>query len=352
MTKWSSPAGRTLMVGLPGTRLEPKVMDRLRRLQPGGVILFDRNLEDAGQTIDLLDELRAALPHPLLLALDQEGGRVSRLASWIGATPSAATLSSAGTEATRRFGAATAGGMRALGFNLDFAPVVDLSPVDAANGIGDRSFGVDPQRVATLAGAFLDGLQGAGVAGCLKHFPGLGPTSLDSHEHLPTADRAREELERLDLFPYRQLGARAASVMVGHAHYPALDVEPALPATLSTVVVTGWLRERLDYRGLVVTDDLEMGAVAALDSNGGVAVRALAAGCDLLLYCADLDRAERAAEAIARAGTDDPGFRRRVRQAERAVETLARQWPAPRGNGDEWSAACREIVASSATSAC
>ena len=351
MTESLSLAGRTLMVGLPAIELDPDVAERLRRLGPGGVILFRRNLHSSRRTIALLDELRRLLPHPLLLAVDQEGGRVSRLEPWIGATPTACALASAGEDATRRFAGATAAALRSLGFNLDFAPVVDLSATDATNGIADRALGVDPQRVAALAGSFLDGLQAGGVAGCLKHFPGLGPTTLDSHVGLPTVDRTLDDLQRLDLDPYRQLGDRAAAVMVGHAHYPMLDPEPGRPATLSTVIVTDWLRGRLDYRGLVVSDDLEMGAVAALDTDGSAGVRALAAGCDLLLYCSDLGRAERAADAIARAARDSPAMQERLQQAARAVESLACRWPAAAGSAAAWDAARRELRASSAIAA-
>jgi len=343
MTESLSLAGRTLMVGLPGTELDAEVAERLRRLNPGGVILFRRNLESCRQTIELLDELRRLVTHPLLLALDQEGGRVSRLEPWIGSTPTASALACAGARATRRFGGATAAALSALGFNLDFAPVVDLSATDATNGIGDRSFGTDPRRVAELAGNFLDGLQAGGVAGCLKHFPGLGATTLDSHVQLPTAERNLDDLQRLDLEPYRRLGKRAASVMVGHAHYPALEPQRGRPATLSSVIVTDWLRGRLSYRGLVVGDDLEMGAVAALDEDGRAAVQALAAGCDMLLYCSELGRAELAAEAIACAARRDPAMQERLQQAARAVESLARRWPAAPGNEAAWDTASREI---------
>jgi len=331
------------MVGLAGPTLDPADARRLQHLGPGGVILFGRNLESAAQTVRLHEAIRQLLPYPLLLALDQEGGRVSRLQPWVGATPTAAALARAGEDAASRFGSATAAALRALGFNIDFAPVVDLCAIDATNGIGDRSFGTDPERVTVLAGAFLDGLQDGGVAGCLKHFPGLGPTSVDSHERLPTATRDREQLDGSDLVPYRRLASRAAAVMVGHGHYPALDPEPDLPATLSTPVVTGLLRQEIGYRGLVVSDDLEMGAVAPLDADGDAAVRAVAAGCDLVLYCAGLDRAERAKVALTRAARTDPGFERRLERAARAVAVAAAHRPTPRGDPGAWDTARRGL---------
>lgn len=345
MSEQRTDPGRLLMVGLPGPTLDPADAERLRRLGPGGVILFGRNLESAAQTAVLLERIQRLLAYPLLLALDQEGGRVSRLQSWIGETPTAAALARAGENAALRFGQATARALRALGFNLDFAPVVDLCTVDATNGIGDRSFGTDPNRATLLAGAFLDGLQDSGVAGCLKHFPGLGPTSVDSHERLPTASRKRDELDVVDLVPFRRLASRAAAVMVGHAHYPALDPEPDLPATLSSPVVTGLLREDIGFRGLVVTDDLEMGAVASLDADGDAAVRAIAAGCDLVLYCAALDRAERARAALLHAARNDAVFGRRLEQAAGAVATAAAGWPAPPSGPSGWDTARRGLQA-------
>lgn len=347
MTVRIAPAGRLLMVGISGPDLDPGTAARLRALRPAGVILFARNLESPPQTARLIAALRRGLDEPPVLALDQEGGRVSRLESWIGPTPPASVLASAGPAAVRRFAQATGRALRSLGFGLDFAPVVDLCPPDVPNGIGDRSFGTDPERVTELAGAFLDGLEAGGVAGCLKHFPGLGPTRVDSHLTLPTAERTREELERLDFVPFRRLGCRSACVMVGHGHYPALDPEPSLPATLSGPIVSGVLRSRLGYSGLVVTDDMEMGAVAALDEDGSGAVRAVAAGCDLLLYCRDLDRAEAAAAALAARADRDAAFARRLDEARQAIETFAACWAAPVEAAGGWEQARSELIAAS-----
>ena len=255
MNDWKRLAGAVLMVGFEGA--EP--LERLRALGPAGLILFSRNLESAGQTIDLTERLKGLLPGPPLLALDQEGGRVSRLEPFIGPTPAAAALARAGSATAKEFGAGTGRALHALGFNIDFAPVVDLCGPEATNGIGDRSFGTDPRLVAELAGSFLEGLQAAGVAGCLKHFPGLGRTAVDSHLELPVASTGLERLQAEDLLPYRLLCPEAASVMVGHAHYPALNPEERLPASCSPEIVNGLLRKELGYGGLVVSDDLEMG---------------------------------------------------------------------------------------------
>lgn len=332
-------AGGVLMVGLPGTDLDRETTRRIRALAPGGLILFRRNLDSPEQTATLLEEAIRELPYPLLLALDQEGGRVSRLEPWIGQTPTATTLARAGNRSARRFGEATGLALRSLGINLDFAPVVDLCEPAATNGIGDRSWSRDPVETCGLAGAFLDGLQGSGVAGCLKHFPGLGDSHVDSHVSLPTVERSLERLEREDLLPYRELGAAAACVMIGHGHYPALDPREELPASCSPRVVEDLLKTRLGYSGLVVSDDLEMGAVSRRDRDGAAAVEALAAGCDLLLYCADLDRAEIAARALALRAGRDPLLAARLEKAVAAVRHTAERWPADRPEPRAWARA-------------
>lgn len=339
-----SDSGMMLMVGLPGPRLDAGIARRIEALGPGGVILFKRNLASAEQTMELLAELTKVLRRPCLLALDQEGGRVSRLAHWIGPTPAAAVLAESGEDATHRFAETTGRALRALGFNVDFAPVVDLCASNAPNGIGDRSFGTDPEVASRLGRAFLDGLAQAGIAGCLKHFPGLGCTRVDSHESLPTVNRSRLQLEQEELLPFRRLAPLAPCVMVGHGHYPALDPQPSRPASLSPQVVSGLLRSELGFAGLVVSDDLEMGAVASLDEGGAAAVEATAAGCDLLLYCSDLGRAERAAATLASRAKVDPDLRRRLREAARAVGSLASRVQPEPGDLAAWDSARRDLM--------
>jgi beta-N-acetylhexosaminidase len=330
------------MVGLPGPVLDPETRRRLAAIRPAGVILFGRNLESPAQVRELLASTRDVLAGDALFAIDQEGGSVSRLAPWIGETPSAATLARAGVGRVRAFGAATGAVVAALGFNLDFAPVVDLCPPDATNGIGSRSFGIDPATSTMLAGAFLDGLQGRGVGGCLKHFPGLGDTAVDSHVELPIARRGVAALLGADMLPFRELAHRAASIMVGHGHYPALVPGAPRPATCSREIV-GRLRGDLEFRGLIVTDDMEMGAIGERDRDGTAAVEALQAGCDLLLYCADLDRAERATESIRREAERDAGFRLRVGDAAGRVARFVQGWPSRAGDGGAWHTACQAI---------
>ena len=318
-------ASRCLMVGLPGPVLDPETADKLEALGPAGVVLFGRNLVDLGPTRELLGRCAAILGEGTLLAVDQEGGRVGRLERWIGPTPSASRLASAGPETVRAFGRATGRALRSIGFNLDFAPVVDLSPPGAANGIADRAFDTTPDAVSRLAREFLEGLQGEGVAGCLKHCPGLGDSSVDSHHVLPTIARNRSALDASDLVPFRQLLGLAQCVMVGHGHYPAFDETP-LPATCSPSIVSDLLRRDLGFGGVIVSDDMEMGAISERDANG--AVEAVTAGCDLLLYCSDLDKARDAASALTRAADGNPALGDRLARSAARVERFARAWPA------------------------
>ena len=332
-------AGRSIMVGLPGAELDAATARWLRELAVAGVILFGRNLVDPAQTAELLSSVVAALPHPALLAIDQEGGKVSRLEPWIGPTPTAVQLQGMDLAAITRFGITTGDALAGLGFNVDFAPVVDLCPADAANGIGDRSFSTDPLETARSAGAFLNGLQSTGVAGCLKHFPGLGDTAVDSHVELPTVTRSEVQLDAVDLLPYRELSTRAACVMVGHGHYEALDGSTPCPGTCSPAVVRDWLRGRLGFDGLAVSDDMRMGAIAPRDVEGQAAFDAIDAGLDLLLYCTDLDLAAAAIERLTRTARADRVFSERLRQAAGKVDVISRLWPAPRADLKRFDAA-------------
>lgn len=336
---WKATAGEVLLVGIPGAELDEATRERLVDLAPAGVTIFRRNLDTPERWAELRARLEQALPPAPLLAIDQEGGRVSRLAPWIGPTPTAETLGRLGPDAAQGFGRLTGEVLRALGFNLDFAPVVDLCAASVGNGIGDRSFGVDPFEVARVADAFVDGLQSVGVAGCLKHFPGLGDTCVDSHVELPVVERDVDALAADAWVPFATIGERAATVMVGHGSYPALEGAAGIPASLSHRVVRETLRERLGFGGLVVTDDLEMGAVAPLDRQGSAAVDAVAAGCDLALYCADLDAATAARDALAVAARADDRFAGRLGDAATAVRRAATRWPSHPTDLDAWERA-------------
>ncbi|MBI3651749.1 MAG: glycosyl hydrolase [Acidobacteria bacterium] len=283
--------GQLLFIGLPTTHVDHATRELLEQIQPGGVLLDKANIESAEQVVALTTEIRAILKVPPLLAVDQEGGRVDRLRDILSPMPSADLLRSSGDAATAsRLGEITAEALRLLGFNMNFAPVLDLATDDAAdNGLRGRYLGSAPGHVIALAGTYLEGLQRNGVIGVGKHFPGLGATTVDSHAALPQVKLSREELKERDLLPYLEMfskiNSRLVAVMIGHAHYAAYDGAAALPASISKNIVNGLLREELGFKGLAITDDLTMGAITATRSSGEAALLAIEAGVDLALTC-------------------------------------------------------------------
>ena len=277
--------GQLLVVGLPGPDLDTVARDMLLTVRPGGVVLFSRNLIDPGQTAALCRQVRDLFSPAPFLVVDQEGGRVSRLSPPFPRLPTAAHIGRLEMAAIARwFGALTGRGLRSLGFHADYAPVVDLARDGDDDGIGDRSFSPEPAAAAARAAAFLTGLEEAGVLGCLKHFPGLGGAPGDTHELLPRMPVDAEARTR-GLLPYRELAGISPMVMVAHAHYPDLSGEDPLPASLDRRVVHDLLRQEIGYNGVIVSDDLEMGAVAGHGSMGRLAVATVAAGCDQALVC-------------------------------------------------------------------
>lgn len=299
--------GQLFFIGIPGTGIDPPTRVLLDEVSPGGVCLFARNIREASQTRDLLDELRESLPLTPLLSVDQEGGRVDRLRKIMSPMPAANRLRT--TEDAAELGAIIGETLRLLGFNMDFAPVVDVIDDERAahpNGLFSREFGRSRDDVTTLAAAFLDALQAQCIIGCLKHFPGLGAAKVDSHEELPEVSISDEELSSTDLFPYRELlrGGRAKAVMVAHATFPNANLQEIgqngklLPSSLSYNLITTLLRERLDFDGLVITDDLEMGAIVKNYGIGEASTMALGAGADMLAICADPDAIRSAYNAV------------------------------------------------------
>ncbi len=301
-------AGRLLFIGLPGTRLDRHTRALLKEVQPGGVVLFGRNIESPSQVALLTAQLRDAVDQPLLIGVDQEGGLVDRFRSICEPMPSAKAVRGAGHSAlSEKFGALTARVMRLLGFNINFAPVLDLYGDNHENGLKGRTFGAHPAHVSRLAGAYLDGLQRGGIVGCGKHFPGLGSSSVDSHRRLPVVKHTWEEIFERDLVPFMDLlfhrpGERLRSLMVSHAAFPEVSeflqawfrrtgqLPPLgsvhqLPATISGNVVMRLLRQALKFDGLVITDDMEMGAVVQSLSVAEASLRAIQAGSDMILIC-------------------------------------------------------------------
>ncbi len=288
--------GQLMIIGFDGTTVDAELRRMITDYHIGGVILFARNVESPRQVAALTNKLQhLALEsgHPgLFIAIDQEGGRVARLTEDKGFTefPSAMAVTATGDPHNAyRMAAAMAAEMRAVGINVDFAPDLDVNNNPANPVIGIRSFSADPQKVAEYGLAFAKGLQDNGVLAFGKHFPGHGDTSIDSHIDLPLVPHQRARLDQVELVPFKAaIQADIAGIMSAHVTFPAIDPTPGLAATLSRPVLTSLLREELGYQGLIVTDSLEMGALAANGYPPPVgAPLALAAGADLLLFNRD-----------------------------------------------------------------
>ncbi|HEX9284275.1 MAG TPA: beta-N-acetylhexosaminidase [Nitrospirales bacterium] len=297
--------GQLFMLGIHGTEPSKELRELFKTYQPGGVILFSRNLEDPEQATHLTNALqKLVLKMPLLVAIDQEGGRVARLPKGFTVFPGQGALGRIGTtDMAYAFAEVTARELRAIGVNMDLAPVLDVNTNPHNPIIGDRSFGQDPELVETLGLAVIAGLQDNGVLACGKHFPGHGDTATDSHKELPTVPHGLDRLRTMELRPFVHcIQNGMAALMTAHVRYPAWD--PDFPATLSPAILTDLLRAQLHFKGLVLTDDLEMHAI--LDSYGieEAAIRAFQAGADILLICKDHDRQVAAMEAVHRAVQD------------------------------------------------
>ena len=320
-----------LCVGFDGLSPTPEVIELIRR-GVYGVILFARNVESAEQVAELSAALKRAAGRPLLVTVDQEGGRVARLRARQGFTelPPMRALGETGDERTAfDVGALLGRELRAVGIDQDYAPVVDVDTNPANPVIGDRSLGRDPEQVGRLGAALARGLQSSGVAACAKHFPGHGDTSQDSHVDLPRLAHPLARLEAVELAPFRALArAGVASVMTAHVVFEALD--PVRPATLSPAVMQ-LLRGTCGFAGAAISDDLEMKAVAAHFPLEEVVPGAVAAGVDGLLVCHHADVQNRAVDLLRQAveqGRVSPG---RLDEARGRIVRLL-SWAAPPGD--------------------
>jgi beta-N-acetylhexosaminidase len=322
--------GGMIVGGYLGQAPTTTFLASLSRGHLGGAILFKRNLPSIEAAFDSCARLLATLGSgpPPILAVDQEGGRVVRLPPPATRLPPMMALASLGDESlVERAGRVTAGELAALGFNLDFAPVLDVNTNPSNPVIGDRAFGTTPEQVCRFALAFARGLRAGGVAACGKHFPGHGDTSVDSHLALPSVGASIERLRAVELVPFRAaIEAGIESLMSAHVVCEALA--PGRPATLAPEIATGLLRGELGFEGVLFSDDLEMRAISARWSTGEAAVGAVRAGCDALLVCESEERQHDAHEALVRACEADAGFRARCEQAAARVGTLRGRLPA------------------------
>ena len=386
--------GQILWIGFDGTTLPAEVARRFRDGNAGAAVLFARNLAtvqepmstgalpgDAGGApglvrqamagevlgdripaatvsrdvtdIEALVELCAAihatsgsdLP-PALIAIDQEGGRVQRVRAPATVWPPMLQLETVRTgdsaALAEAVGRAMGEELASLGINIDFAPVLDVHTNPGNPVIGDRAFATSPDAAADRALAFARGLAAAGVLGCGKHFPGHGDTSIDSHLALPRLEHDLDRLRAVELVPFSRAAATdIPMIMTAHVVFDVLD--PSVPATLSERAITDLLKTELGYRGVVVSDDLDMKAISDNFGVGDAAVRAVMAGCDVLLLCRDPHNQREAQDALLRAGTDRPDVRRRIAAAATAVRDMKRRHHLAGGN----IARAREVLARS-----
>jgi len=278
--------GQLLIGSLPGQTITAEMKSLAREFELGGVILFARNIEAPEQVAELAHDTQQLVRSvPLWVSVDQEGGRVARLKAPFTEWPPMAVLGRRGDEGlARRFAAALAAELRAVGVTLDYAPVLDIHTNPKNPVIGDRALSQDAAMVARLGAAIIDELQRHGVAACGKHFPGHGDTSVDSHLELPLVEHPPDRIRRIECVPFAAaIKAGVAFIMTAHVLVPSLDEER--PATLSPRIVQAMLREELGFEGVILSDDLEMKAIAATYSVPDAAVQAIAAGCDGLLVC-------------------------------------------------------------------
>jgi len=328
--------GQLLIIAFDGTEMAPGLAALLTRLQPAGVILFARNITGGEQTCKLLKECRDCVCTPLIAAVDMEGGRVDRFRNVIGRTPSAADVFATGDRKLfRKHGKVIGDSCRTLGFNTDFAPVVDLAFEASKTVMSSRAVSADPKQAVLYAREFLKGLRAANVVGSAKHFPGLGEANLDTHQELPSINKSWKKIWAEDLYPYRTLRRELPMVLIGHANYPAITHDQS-PASLSKKWITDVLRKKIGYRGLVVSDDLEMGGVLKAAPIEQAAVEHIRAGGDLCLICHLEEYVTRSYEALIKEAESNRKFAQRVSDSAARVmafkkksSALKRRPPAP-----------------------
>ncbi len=324
----ASEAGAVILAALEGTALTPEEKLCFQQCTPAGFTLFRRNLSPDFPNIRTLSvELQSLMEGlPLLLAIDQEGGRVARLRAPFPLIGPALDMGGGGTEPEtlqflKNHAYVQASSLLGLGINANFAPVLDILTREDNVAIGDRCFGRDAETVTARAGAYLAGLQEGGVLGCLKHFPGQGHAAFDTHESSAIIDIDRDTLWARELKPFMALMPAAPMLMISHSIYPAID--PKLPASLSPAMLQGLVREKLDYRGVIVSDDMNMKAIDQDRKPWCEAIVAsLHAGADLVLVCRELERYRWAVEAIDQERSRSPSFAKRWQEARLRMGAL------------------------------
>lgn len=323
MTALRKQVGQLLIAGLEGTELTPLEKSWLKLIQPGGIILFRRNIEQAAQTHRLLAEASSLSTVPLFRCIDLEGGLVDRLQDLIAPMPSLAAVAATGKKSLYlKHGKLIGREAQAFGFNVVLAPVLDLALLESCSVMKTRTFFPAPEDVTNYAAAFLTGFESAQILGCGKHFPGLGGGTLDSHHTTPMIERTMEQLWQTDILPYRSVKARLPIVMVSHASYPRSGDNK--PASISRHWITGVLTKRIGYRGLILSDDMEMGGILTKTTIEDAAVQAVAAGTHLIEICKGAALLLQAYEALLSEAEKSPAFRRIVESAFRKILRVKR----------------------------
>jgi beta-N-acetylhexosaminidase len=313
--------GQLLIIGFEGTEMSSGLSSLLSRIQPAGVILFGRNIVSAEQTFRLLKQCQACVATPMFTCVDLEGGRVDRFRNIAGSAPSAADVFATGDRKLfRKHGRVIGDTCRSLGFNTDFAPVVDLAFEASRTVMSSRAVSANPKQAIVYAREFLAGLNSAAVIGSAKHFPGLGEANLDTHHELPSVSKPWKQLWEQDLYPYRVMHRELSMILIGHANYPSVTHDDK-PASLSKKWITEVLRTKIGYRGLIVSDDLEMGGVLKAAPIEQATTQFIRAGGDLALICRVEEYVVRSYETVLEEASRDRRFARRI--SESASRVLA-----------------------------
>lgn len=321
-----SQVGQLLIFGFDGAEISAKLRSTLATLQPGGIILFARNIESPRQTWTLLRESRRSVSLPMFLCVDMEGGTVDRLKNVIAPAPPVEDVAASGIKKLfGEHGRLIGHECRSLGFNVDFAPVLDLGLDPSRSVLTSRTVSPDPKATISFAREFLKGLSEAKVLGCGKHFPGLGEANLDTHQKLPSINKSWKKLWEQDLLPYRELRRDLPFVMVAHCAFPEVTKDNT-PASVSKKWITDILRKKIGYRGLVVSDDLEMGGVQAAMPVDEAAIECIRAGADIFLVCHNDEHVWRTYGAVLTEAERNKRFRKQVEIAAKRIIAYKRKW--------------------------
>ena len=311
------PIGQLLFIGIKGPEIDQETRELLTSIQPGGIVLFKRNLQTVEQIQSLIQHIKSLYePHPFI-AIDQEGGRVQRLLGILPSIPPPLELAKCAVKKIRMITRAIAQILWHLGINLNFFPVLDVLYQNKNNLIGDRSLSSDWKKITTIAGYIISEHLRSGIYCCGKHFPGLGFTDVDSHQSLPVCSLSKEELCMNDLSPYKFLKNKLAFIMVGHCHYQ--NLAPDQISSLSSTIITDLLIKDLEFKHIIITDDLEMGAITDTIEPEQAVLRALLAGAHTAMLCHRYDRMERAYTFLTRQCTTDQKTSRILEQKIHAL---------------------------------